>query len=84
MEEPSAFMLFMNVTNTITHLVLGAVAISAIIFAIIFPGSNHLLQHVYLCVVGVSTSLISLTCNSFRVIKICIHIFRFFNRTTNI
>lgn len=63
MEEPSAFMLFMNVTNTITHLVLGAVAISAIIFAIIFPGSNHLLQHVYLCVVGVSTSLISLTCN---------------------
>lgn len=53
--ESSTFILLMNVTNTITHLMLGAVAIGAITFATAFSGQNTLSQHIYLCVTGVST-----------------------------
>lgn len=51
-EERSGFIMCMNVINSITHWVLGAVAMIAITFAIIFPGSSHFIQHVYLCTIG--------------------------------
>ncbi|KAI8420129.1 hypothetical protein MSG28_008708 [Choristoneura fumiferana] len=50
--ESSTFILLMNVINTITHLMLGGVAIGAITFASAFPEQNNLSQHIYLCVTG--------------------------------
>lgn len=54
---PSGFILLINIINTITHLVLGAVATCAFLFAIVMdllPINSHLINHVYLCVIGVS------------------------------
>ncbi|XP_047996575.1 transmembrane reductase CYB561D2-like [Leguminivora glycinivorella] len=51
-EERSGFITCMNVVNSITHWVLGAVAILAITFNSMFAGSAHFTQHVYLCVIG--------------------------------
>ncbi|XP_063626567.1 uncharacterized protein LOC134798156 [Cydia splendana] len=51
-EERSSFIMCMNVINSITHWVLGAVAMAAITLAAIFPGSSHFIQHVYLCTIG--------------------------------
>ncbi|XP_063540318.1 probable transmembrane reductase CYB561D1 [Cydia strobilella] len=51
-EERSSFIMCMNVINSITHWVLGAVAMVAITLAAIFPGSSHFIQHVYLCTIG--------------------------------
>lgn len=49
----------MNIINTVTHLVLGAVAILAIAFANSIASSGSLKQHIYLCTIGVSLQSIS-------------------------
>lgn len=52
--QTSTFIVVINIVNTLTHLVLGAVALSAIIFANQFSLTTSLKQHIYLCVTGVS------------------------------
>lgn len=69
--ETPAFLVFVNAVNILTHFLLGAVAFSALSYAtsmrgtitvgnwvVGFPAS--LSQHIYLCVIGVSTITIIL------------------------
>lgn len=57
-DEKSAFVVFMNVVITLTHILVGAIAFNAIFFANIFDFRNSFEQHIYLCVIGVSDTLI--------------------------
>lgn len=51
--ESQWFLVTMNIINSMTHLLLGSVVISAFIYAN-FAGSSTFKQHIYLCVFGVS------------------------------
>ncbi|XP_004933387.1 transmembrane reductase CYB561D2 [Bombyx mori] len=51
-QEINVAMIVLNVVNTVTHVLIGAVALSAFIFANVFHGTNNLKQHIYLCVTG--------------------------------
>lgn len=63
-QEINVAMIVLNVVNTVTHVLIGAVALSAFIFANVFHGTNNLKQHIYLCVTGVSNLFNSLNFNT--------------------